>query len=237
MAKKQTIEKLVKDLNNKKKKWDVREAAAIALGESGEADAIEPLVNALSEPYILFKGKVIDALVKLEEKQEMVWLLLTVALRDVSNPVKLRIGAAMALGKIKNENAVGVLIEALTTQEDSSSVFMNRLALESAAARVIGASDPNAAKQFVDLTQKTFEHTEVRGWVAIALGDQGDEKAVEPLIHVLKNDDPFLKIFAAGALGKIGDKRAIKPLQKLLKKENKPEIKEAIEEALEKLSK
>ena len=48
----------------------------------------------------------------------------------------------------------------------------------------------------------------------------GDERAVEPLIEVLKDEDGHIRSGAAWALGKIRDKRAEEPLVEALKDEN-----------------
>ena len=51
---------------------------------------------------------------------------------------------------------------------------------------------------------------------AYALGKMGDERAVEPLIKALSNDDWNICQIAAAALGPIGDARAVEPLIKAL---------------------
>jgi hypothetical protein len=55
---------------------------------------------------------------------------------------------------------------------------------------------------------------------AHALGIIGDDRAVVPLIEVLKFDNVKVNIRAAEALGKIGDRRAFVPLMELLKEED-----------------
>ncbi|MCE7749644.1 MAG: HEAT repeat domain-containing protein [Candidatus Heimdallarchaeota archaeon] len=217
MAKKQTIEKLVKTMNNEKKDWDKRNEAAVNLGESGNADAIEPLVNALEELNIFFKMKVIDALVKLEETHEMVWTPLTMVLWDAGKSADWRSGAAMALGKLKNENAVDGLLRALSSQEDPSSNFLNQLAMQSVAAKAFsGKGDKKAMDQLINLRRDSVAPLEVKSWVARSLGDQGNPKAVDPLIQSLKTEHLLIKKAAASALGKIGDKKAIEPIAAFL---------------------
>jgi HEAT repeat protein len=47
---------------------------------------------------------------------------------------------------------------------------------------------------------------------AYQLGELGDRRAVEPLIHMLDDDNPDMIYVAASALGTLGDERAIIPL-------------------------
>ena len=56
----------------------------------------------------------------------------------------------------------------------------------------------------------------VRRDAADALGKIDDERAVEPLIKALSNDDWNVRLYAAAALGEIGDARAVEPLIKAL---------------------
>jgi HEAT repeat protein len=83
---------------------------------------------------------------------------------------------------------------------------------------------------------------------AKALGEIGDERAVEPLIGVLSDDDSGASRFAAcsqnnhrrvryttaEALGKIGDARAVEPLIGVLS-DNEQEVRKCAAEALDKI--
>jgi HEAT repeat protein len=67
---------------------------------------------------------------------------------------------------------------------------------------------------------KSFEYIPHREAAATALGEIGDPRAVNPLIAVLKNGNPDLKIEASRALGKIGDVSGVKPLLAALNDES-----------------
>jgi len=54
-------------------------------------------------------------------------------------------------------------------------------------------------------------------YAAKALGDIGDQRAVDPLIQALQDEDSYIREAAAEALGDIGDTRAIDPLIEFLK--------------------
>lgn len=60
-------------------------------------------------------------------------------------------------------------------------------------------------------------HAAVRRGAAEALGDVGDQIAVEPLISALNDGDFETRLQAIIALGKIGDARAVEPLIAKLK--------------------
>jgi HEAT repeat protein len=60
-----------------------------------------------------------------------------------------------------------------------------------------------------------------RKGAVIALVEIGDERAVEPLIATLRNEDGDVREAAAEALGKIGDERAVEPLKQALKDKSK----------------
>jgi len=55
---------------------------------------------------------------------------------------------------------------------------------------------------------------------ALALGEIGDSRAVEPLINALGDENWEVRSTVAKALGKISDDRAIQPLINLLNDKN-----------------
>lgn len=57
-----------------------------------------------------------------------------------------------------------------------------------------------------------YENEEVRREAASALGEIGDQQAVNPLIGALKDDHPQVREAAAKALGMMRDNKAIEPL-------------------------
>lgn len=58
-------------------------------------------------------------------------------------------------------------------------------------------------------------HPFIAARAAAALGDLGDQAAVEPLIAALGHNIPEVRRAAAVSLGKLGDRRAISPLRAL----------------------
>ncbi len=58
--------------------------------------------------------------------------------------------------------------------------------------------------------------------------------AVEPLIGVLKDENAYMRSFAAEGLGELGDKRAVQPLVEVLKDEDE-QVRRSATESLRKL--
>lgn len=73
-----------------------------------------------------------------------------------------------------------------------------------------GCTQPNVDNLISEL--KTSNYSHVREKAAKKLGKIKDIRAVEPLIHVLMNDEPGVREEAAWALGQIKDPRAVEPL-------------------------
>jgi HEAT repeat protein len=74
----------------------------------------------------------------------------------------------------------------------------------------------------------------VRMDAAIALGEIGDVRAVNPLIEVLADPDYRVRREAARGLGEIGDARAVDPLIKTLSDKER-RVREVAIKSLEKL--
>ncbi len=74
-------------------------------------------------------------------------------------------------------------------------------------------------------------------WKAIeSLARSGDERAVEPLISALKDDDWRVRQKSAWALGYLGDPRALVPLRHVLR-DDLEGVQEMIREAIEMIQK
>ena len=74
---------------------------------------------------------------------------------------------------------------------------------------------PSAVPQLIQALRDSDR--EVRACAAVALGELGDRRGVEPLIAALKDESEQVRRRAAEALGELGDARAVEPLIALLK--------------------
>ena len=73
------------------------------------------------------------------------------------------------------------------------------------------SSNTNEVEKLIKLLKETND-IEIQKYVADALGNIGDKRAVEPLIKLLAEKKSEITFHAVAALGLIGDKRAIEPL-------------------------
>jgi HEAT repeat protein len=123
-----------------------------------------------------------------------------------------RVYAGLALAERRDTAAVVPLISALQTS--STSVLEEPEALRSRLA-----------------TRYTLRNQVIR-----ALGDLGDKRAVEPLIHALRSSvGNWEQEEMISALAQLGDRRAIEPLSRMADSGSTPRVREAATRALERL--
>lgn len=183
---------------------DVKADSVKALVEIGEP-AVEPLIRALGaeDPEIRENAAITLGKIKDERAVEPLFSLLTDEEWEVE---KAATDALIAIG----EPAVGSLIEIL--QNENEDIFLQMKAVQVLA----GIKDERAIQPMI-LALK--ENPELDADLGYHLGLMG-ELAVEPLIGVLGDNDPKVRVRAAEALGRIGDKRAIGPLTEALNDED-----------------
>ncbi|MCG2676889.1 HEAT repeat domain-containing protein, partial [bacterium] len=91
---------------------------------------------------------------------------------------------------------------------------------------------PNEARLLFIVQKLKHGNYKTKSYAAIALGESGDRRAIEPLVNTLSEDgDKRVRRAAAWALGKIGNKKALPALKKALKDENK-NVQEAAQKAI-----
>ncbi len=180
---------------------DIVYHAAEALGEIGDAGAVEPLITVLKhEEMSGVRWKTAESLVKIGTPS--VEPLISVLQHSDSD---VRWKAAIALGEIRDPRAIGPLIRQLS---DTDRFVKGRVAH---ALGMIGvpAVDP--------LIQALHDGDGNQRWAAaIALGGIRDPRAVEPLILALADKYENVRAEAAAALVAIGEP-AITPLIRFLK--------------------
>jgi len=213
---KRDVKGLIRALGYGRDKY-VQERAAEALGEIGDARAVEPLIAALKDrdwfvEYALAKiGKpAVEPLI--------------VALKDEDKDVRLI--AIGALEKIGDARAVEPLAAALEDKDDH---------VRWKAMWVLGKmGDARAVEPLIAALEDKDYH--VRWTAAEFLGNIGDARAVEPLIAALEDENNVVRLRAISALEKTGDARAVVPLIAALEDENK-DVRQTAAEALAKIGK
>lgn len=199
MKAKRDVQGLIKALSYPKDA-DVRDAAAGALAEIKDAQAVEPLIAALKDSDIDMRKAAAISLDKLKNTQAVEPLISV--LKDKREDISVRRLAAKALGNIGDIKTVESFIAGL---EDRNWLVRGNAAESLGMIRDVRAVDPLIA------TLKDNQWS-VRKNAAEALGLIGDIRAVEPLISTLKDSVSDVREAVANALGEIGDMRAFEPL-------------------------
>ena len=187
----------------------IRRAAARVLGNLGYGEAIEPLVRGLHDESDFVREAVAEALVKLGEASVTP---LIGALGDTVNFVR--------------ETAASALVE-LGVGEIANVITATLKGDEEAIPKLVAFRDERILTPLINALEDKQRHVAA----AKALGRLGDEKAVEPLIGKLSDENTALQIAAAEALGELRDVRAVTPLIGKLGDEDE-HVREAVSAAL-----
>jgi HEAT repeat protein len=219
----------------------IRYTAVHVLVNLDDKRAVEPIITLLKSEYDNLrepgtKGTMpstVEYLIELLKHKEMfyvrsstAWALgwlgdkravepLVAALGDagvVGNPYVARVQVAFALGRLGDERAIEPLIDVL-----------KRKAPRRDEERAMFEKMPEQAEFLRRSAAKTLD-------ALVKIGPP----AVEPLISLLKDENSYMRSFAAKALGELGDKRAVQPLVEVLKDEDE-QVRKWATEALHKL--
>jgi HEAT repeat protein len=193
------VQGLIKALGYRKDA-EVRIAAAEALGETGDAQAVGPLIAFLDENLGALRKVFSRSMLGVHP--------------DKYVPLDHMCEAAVEpLGKLRDERAVGPLLNLIRNYPRGTGgtlwpAITNSLVMIGAPSvePLIAALD--------DPLARVCEHA------ATTLGEMGDKRAVEPLIAALGSDVGALSSRSVKALGELGDKRAVQPLIRLLEAES-----------------
>ncbi|MDH4378330.1 MAG: HEAT repeat domain-containing protein [Vampirovibrionales bacterium] len=203
-----TFEQLLGDLKagNSEK---VRYNAARVLGEMGNMEAVEPLIDVLkfdaNGSVRLYAARALGELGDIRATEPLIE-----SLREDRN-VDVRVRAARALGRLGGEEVVMPLVEALS--DTNSQVCMT-------AADALVEIGPIAVRPLI--TSLKHERVNVRCDATRALGELGDATAVQPLVDMLTDDWVNVRIYAVQSLGKLADASATEALIEVMlnKEEN-----------------
>lgn len=193
---------------------DVRWMAAIALGDIGDPGAVPALVEALNDEDTYVRSRAALALAAIGEpaREGLISSLHT-------GNSRVRVGVALALGRLGGENSVVALIDALRDPNEE---------VQQRAASALGDISEPAVPSLLSALQTDDE--ELRQGVIAALGQIG-RPAVASLALALGAGDWRVRRGAAAALGEINDPGSVDALIEALDDERE-EVQQAAREAL-----
>ncbi len=211
------------------KKEILRSAAIDSLGQIGGTAALAKLKDLLNSQDPKEKSMAIHALSGASGSQVVANLLASL---KAEKSIEVKASIITALGKVGaalgNQEKEALAIELIARMQgtDMGEVHgasiraLGLLKLKSSAAPLLDQyrlwlSDPKKTQDIVE-----------------ALGEIGDDSAVDSLVPVLGTGSKFVKIAIANALGKIGGTKAIAALKKRLTIEADEDVKKAISKAI-----
>jgi HEAT repeat protein len=210
------VDSLIKALGSRMRKKRV--SAAVALGASGDARAVDPLIQTLRKhaggDYETAK-QAAYALGEIGDERAVEPLILV--LRSKGSASSVRSAAVWVLAKLGRGRVVEELIDVLQG------------GICPAAIGALGKiGDPRAVEPLLEVLQKGEHGSNAVAW---ALGDIGDARAVEPLIRELSSKSEHTIWTATRSLARIGAP-SVEPLLAELQDTWYPAPRKAIIEAL-----
>ncbi|MDD3566085.1 MAG: HEAT repeat domain-containing protein [Methanothrix sp.] len=213
---------------------DARENAVLALGESGDPRAIDPLIEALKDKDVQVRLWAASDLGDFGDPKAVAPLI--EALKDERPVVQLWAASSLVkLGKAEYFNRITAML-------DNGDPY-----LYSEVIMALGETgDPRAIDPLIEAFNYAdtgdcraelpdFECRLVYMYAVFGLVGFDDPRVVAPLTDVLRDGASELRVSAAQALGNIGDPQAIGALTYVAQKDGDPKVREAAKEALEKI--
>jgi len=181
--------------------WDVREDAALALGQSGDPRGVRPLIDALRDTDHAVRTAATSALKSIGEPAVMD---LGSCLRDPE--LSVQEAASSILSSIADDRVVEPLMSALLSED-----WVVRMHASQALGRL-------ACVQAIDTLVLLLQDKvpAVRDEATAALKAIG-EQAVSPLLEALKDKDWRVRLKATETLGVLESKSAVQPLLEIVK--------------------
>jgi len=189
---------LIQDLGGNNEGLKV--AAAQELGKLRERNAVTPLVKLLTDPSVPVQLAAINALAEIKDLAAVEPLCATI---EREHSLTMKKAAAVALGRLQDSRAVGVLIKYM------------RLMPDEAEDSLVSIGEPSVAPLIVNLDDSETQDPSVGALIRIG------SPAVAPLIQELRETTSSSGHFAAiRALSEIDDDRAAAAVNEALKSQD-----------------
>jgi len=187
----------------------VRKNAAFALGEIGDPQAAQRLLQAVAtDQDTMVRVSAVRAIARMKYDGTVVPLISVLKDRKVSP--ELRGSVARALGSMKRPEAPELLLEIIRDQAEHAHVRADALC-------GVGAfGDAELVPLLLEVLRDQREDAKVRGAAARALAYFKNEDTVSAFIEVLSDNSFLHRANVARALGWMGSARAVEPLTRLL---------------------
>jgi len=215
-----TVHRLIEALRDENP--ELRHNAALALGLTGDARGVEPLIGLVKQDRdAKVREAAVRALGMIDDPRTAAPLM--GALDDESRPVVLR--AVEALRELKDPRAAEALIAALKRPGPSAAAahatapHEDPLATEETVRKaLIAAVAATGDARGLEPLAASLAHKgpRVRETAALALGCLRDRRGLEPLLAALKDESSWVREKTAVALGLLRDPRAARPLGAVL---------------------
>ena len=158
----------------------------------------------------------LHAMDKLIQDGDQALGLLIKALDVADDETKLRI--VLLLGSIASDQSVWPLYRLMTDLNQHDTIRHAAASQLSMVGGVVRDVDALVDNLIADLA---YHHAAVRAAAAFALGWEGNQRAVPPLVDALCDPDPEVQQAAVGALANIGDERLFDTLAKAMQRSSK----------------
>jgi HEAT repeat protein len=192
----------------------VRTGVVRALGDIGDAGAVEPVMGVLNNRAEDSAVRMVAGLALGDLGDARAVESLRRVCMDVDEAAPVRGGAAIGWAKLQDEAALEPLLDLSADEEPT----LRKLAV--AALGWLG--DERAVEPLIQ-TLESDEHADIRYYAANALDKIGDERAVEPLITALADEGLFVRRAAVLALRRFRDARSVEPLVEFLRRGDEEE--------------
>ncbi|AKB23524.1 putative oxidoreductase/HEAT repeat-containing protein [Methanosarcina sp. MTP4] len=183
----------------------------LALLETGDKRAEDVLLRSLQEKEAGWKA--VNSKAKEDERGEISEDMLQ-AIEAKDKALRKHIASSL---NIDYREKTDELEEALTSEEQDYNAYASIALSES------GAQEPGNETEKLLKALKSKDGN-IRLAAIMALGEGGEEAAVEPINQILTRDYPLIRKSAAFALGKIGSDRAVEVLLKEMKSSEEEKI-------------
>ncbi|MCS7265295.1 MAG: HEAT repeat domain-containing protein [Armatimonadetes bacterium] len=216
-------------MENEKEEMPVRLSAAVALGQMGNENGIQFLIDQLKSSDEKIRSSAVEALRTIGKPATN----LLIKAAQSKDPLQ-RWGAVAALGETGEPKAVPILLRALRDEDENvravAAASLGKLRYARAAPQLIRAladkservqahaewALENIGEEAIPAIMEGAKKTATKLRAFRLLGRLKAKEAVPVLIEGLNDRKPEIRSMAAWALGEIGDQRAVEALERTL---------------------